>query len=179
MHALTWGLEGYDPAAVLEMLIGAGEDQVAEAINWLTFGLFHQPEMPHEPAIEFLRLALERGLTASTYESIGWLSRVEHIDNDTWLDLTLSAVEASHGQLAQADDVAKRATEYPRDERAIRIVAGLLDADVRLWHLEAIGRAGLQLLTGRDSATQAARDDLREQLLKREFFDALAPDQES
>jgi hypothetical protein len=178
LHALIWGLDGYDPAAVLEMLIGAGDDQVSEAVSWLAFGLFHQPEMPHEHAIEFLRLALERDLHASTYESIGWLSRVEGIDRDTWLDLTLSAVEAAHGQLAQADDVAKRAAEHSRDERAIRIVAGLLDADVKLWHLEDIGRAGLQLLNGGDSATEAARDDLREQLLKREFFDALSADED-
>jgi hypothetical protein len=179
LHALIWGLDGYDPAAVLEMLIGAGEDQASEAVSWLAFGAFHQPEMPHEHAIEFLRLALDRGLPASTYESIGWLSRVERIDGDTWLDLTLSAVTAAHGQLAQADDVAQRAAKHPDDDRAIRIVAGLLDADVKLWHLEDIGRAGLQLLNSHDPGARAAREDLREQLLKREFFDALSPDQVS
>jgi hypothetical protein len=179
LHALIWGLDGYDPAVVLEMLIGAGEDQVSEAVNWLAFQAFHQPEMPHEHAIEFLRLALERGLPASTFESIGWLSRVESIDSDTWLDLTLSAVRVAHGQLAQADDVAERAAKHPDDERAIRIVAGLLDADVKLWHLEAIGSAGLQLLNSHDRGAQAAREDLRERLLKREFFDALTPDQRS
>jgi hypothetical protein len=178
LHALIWGLDGYDPASVLEMLIGAGETHVSEAVNWLAFGAFHQPEMPIEHAIEFLHLALGRGLPASTYESIGWLSRVERIDSDTWLDLTNSAVEATNGQLAQADDVAERAAKHPGDERAIRIVAGLLNADVKLWHLEDIGRAGLQLLNAGDPATQATRD-LREQLLKREFFDALAPDEEA
>ena len=180
LHAVIWGLDGYAPAAVLQMLIGAGEDQVSEAVNWLAFGAFHQPEMPHEHAIEFLRLALDLGLPATIYESIGWLSRVESIDSDTWLDLTLSAVEAAHGQLAQADDIAERAAKHPDDERAIRIVAGLLDADVKLWHLEDIGRAGLQLLNSHDAGDAgAAREDLREQLLKREFFDALTPDQES
>lgn len=179
LHALIWGLEGYDPAAVLEMLIGAGDEQISEAVNWLAFGAFHQPEMSIEPAIGFLQLALQRGLPASTYESVGWLSRVERIDSDTWLDLTLAAVEAAEGQLAQADAVAERAAKHPGDERAIRIVAGLLDADVKLWHLEDIGRAGLQLLNSGDSASQSARDDLREQLLKREFFDALSTDEDT
>jgi hypothetical protein len=179
LHALIWGLDSYDPAAVLDMLIGAGEDQVSQAVNWLAFGAFHQPEMPLGHAIDFLQLALQRGLPASAYESIGWISRVERVDSDTWLDLTLSAVEAAHGQLAQADDVAERAAKHSSDERAIRIVAGLLDGDIKLWHLEDIGRVGLQLLNSGDSATKVARDDLREQLLKREFFDALSPDEES
>jgi len=48
----------------------------------------------------------------------------------------------------------------------------LLEADLKLWHLKDVGRAGLQLLNGHDPAAQAARDELREQLLKREFFDA-------
>jgi hypothetical protein len=175
VHALIWGLDGYDPAAVLKMLMGAGEDQVSEAVRWLAFGAFHQPEMPHEHAIEFLRLALGRGLPAGTYEALGWLSRVERIDSDTWLDLTLSAVEATHGQLEQANDVAEHAAKHPQDERAIRIVAGLLEADIKLWHLEDIGRVGLELLNSHDPVTQAAREELREQLLKREFFDAHPP----
>jgi len=47
---------------------------------------------------------------------------------------------------------------------------------LELWYLEDVGRAGLQLLNGHYLATQAARDELREQLLKREFFDARRPD---
>jgi hypothetical protein len=172
LHAMTWALDGYDPAAVLEMLAGAGENQVSEAIHWLAFGAFHEPEMPLEHMIEFFRLALERGLPVSTYESLGWLSRVERIDSDTWLTLTLSAVEAAHGQLEQANHVAELSTKSPDDERAIRIVAGLLDADQKLWYLDDIGRAGLQMLDGNNPATQAARDELREQLLKREYFEA-------
>ena len=172
LHALIWGLNGYDPAAAVEMLAEAGESQISEAINWLAFGAFHQPEMPLEHAIQFLRLTLDRGLPASAYEALGWLSRVDRIDSDTWLDITLSAVQKAQGQLAQANDVADRASTYPDDERAIRIVARLLDADLKLWYLEDVGRAGLQLLNSHNPATQAARHELREQLLKREFFDA-------
>lgn len=36
------------------MLIGSGENQISEAVNWLAFGAFHQPEMSLEPAIGFL-----------------------------------------------------------------------------------------------------------------------------
>jgi hypothetical protein len=174
LHAMIWGVEGYDPSTVLEMLAGSGDDQVTEAIHWLAFGAFHESEMPLEHAIEFFRLALEVGLPGSTYESLGWLSRVERIDGDTWLTLTLSAVEAAHGQLDQASQIAERSTTTPDDERAIRIVSGLLAADQKFWYLDDIGRAGLQLLDAGAPASQTARDELREQLLKREYFDARA-----
>ncbi len=176
LHAMLWGLHGYEPARVLDALSAADGDQVAEAIRWLSFGAFHQPDMPLEHAIEFLRLALQRELRADAVEALGWLSRVERIESHTWLDLTLSAVQSANGQLDQADDVAERAAKHPDDERAIRIVAALLDADIKLWHLEDVGRAGLQLVNRSDASTQAARDELREQLLKREFFDARPSD---
>jgi len=169
---MLWGLEGYDPATVLEALADAGEDQVAEAIRWLTFGAFHQKDMPLDQAIEFLRLALHSKLPADGADGVGWLSRVERIDSDAWLDLTLSAIQAGNGVLDQPDDVAVRAATRPDDERAIRIVAGLLAADIKLWHLEDVGRVGLQLVNASDPATHDAREELREQLLKREFFDA-------
>jgi hypothetical protein len=175
LHAMIWGLDGYDPARVLETLSGAGDGQVQEAIRWLSFGAFHETDMPLEPAIEFLRLALELRLPAGTYESLGWLSRVERIDSDIWLELTLSGVQAADGQLEPAQDVAERAAKHPGEDRANRIVAGLLDADVKLWHLEDIGRAGLELLDAGERSTPAAREELREQLLKREFFDARLP----
>lgn len=157
LHALIWGLDGYDPAVVLKILAGMGDSQVSEAIQWLAFGAFHEPGMPLEHSIEFLRLALKRDLCASTYAPLGWLSRVERIDSVTWLDLTLSAAQAAHGQLDQTNHVAERAAKHPHDERAIRIVAALLDADLKLWYLADVGRAGLQLLKGHDPATQAAR----------------------
>lgn len=172
LQAMLWRLDGYEPATVLEMLSGAGHEQVAEAIRWLAFGAFHETETPPGQAIQFFELALDRSLPASVYEPLGWLSRLERLDTDTWLDLTLSAVRATHGQLDQANQVAERSAESPDDERAIRIVAGLLDADQKLRYLDDIGRAGLRLLNGSDPARQAARDDLREQLLRREYFDA-------
>lgn len=48
LHAMIWGLDGYDPAAVLEVLAAAGDGQLSEAIHWLAFGAFHQAEMPLE-----------------------------------------------------------------------------------------------------------------------------------
>jgi hypothetical protein len=172
LQALIWGLQDYDAATVLDMLATTGDTQVSESIHWLAFGAFHQAEMPLEQAIDFLRLALERGLPGSVYESIGWLARVDRIDGDTWLDLTLSATQAAHGQLNHAGAIANRANGHPDDERAIRIVAGLLEADIKLWHLQDVGRVGLQLLQSGEPSTRTARAELREQLLRREFFDA-------
>jgi hypothetical protein len=60
----------------------------------------------------------------------------------------------------------------PKDERALRIVAALLGADLELWYLRDVGEAGLEMLRHRPAAAEEARTDLRERLLEREFFDA-------
>jgi hypothetical protein len=172
LHGMLWKLDGYDPASVLEALQAAGDDQVAEAIKWLTFGAFREPDMPLEDAIEFLRLALTRELHGNVVKPIGWLARAEGLDDEAWLDLTLQAVQVANGELDQPDDVAERAAKHPDDERAIRIVAGLLNSDSQLWHLNDIAAVGLKLVNRTDPETQAVREELREQLLKREFFDA-------
>jgi putative transposase len=104
------------------------------------------------------------------------LAREKIVDNLRLPTITTTTMTWLHqtggGSLDQAKDVADRAAAHADDERATRILAGLLDADRELWYLEDVGRAGLQLLNGLDPATQAARHELREQLLKRELFDA-------
>jgi hypothetical protein len=84
----------------------------------------------------------------------------------------LAAAQAAKGQLEQANHVASRAAEHPDDGRAIRLVTALLDADLKLWYLEDVGRVGLQLLASENPETAEARAELRERLLEREFFDA-------
>jgi hypothetical protein len=177
LHALLWGLEGYDAATILELLAEADDTHVAEAIQWVAFSAFRVPGLALERAVQFWELALERDMPASTYHAVGWLAQVERLASETWLDLTLAATEKARGQLDQPHHVAERAAKHPGDRRAILIMAGLLGANLKLWYLEEVGRAGLQLLRSRDASTQTARDELREQLLKREFFDGYGDQQ--
>ncbi len=175
LAALLAGIDGYDAAAVIGMLRLAGEEEVSEAAQWLAFRAFEDAEMPLGPAVEFWRLALAQRLGAEAYEGFGWLARVVRLESDEWLDLMLAAALAAKGQLGQANHVAARAGEHPDDERAVRLVTALLEADLKLWYLEDVGRVGLELLAGTDPATSDARLVLRERLLEREFFDAKDP----
>jgi hypothetical protein len=79
---------------------------------------------------------------------------------------------AAGGQVDQAARVATRALQHAHDERAIRVVIALLGADLRLWYLEDVGRIGLKMLNHDNPETAAARAELRERLLEREFFEA-------
>jgi len=172
LFGMLWKVDGYDPASVLEALQAAGDDQVGEAIKWLTFTALRETDMPLEDAIEFLRLALALKLPVDAVKPIGWLARAEGLDDDAWLDITLQAAQAANGDLDQPDDIARRAKQHPDDQRAIRIVRDLLNSDSHLWRLNDVAAVGLYLVKRTDPAAQVVREELREQLLKREFFDA-------
>jgi hypothetical protein len=174
-HILTgmvWQAEGYYPASVLPMITAVDVVAVSQAAQWLAFSASHSQEMPLETVIEFLRVVLDAGLPAPAYEGYGWFAMVERLDSDTWLELTDRAAQAAGGALEQAQQIAKRAAQHPKDARAIRIVAALLGADLKLWYLRDVGEVGLQMLESEDPDTKGARDELRERLLEREFFDA-------
>lgn len=178
LTGLVWGAAGYDAADVLAMLARAGASEVSEAGQWLGYNAVHHDEMPLDAALEFWEAALNAQLDAEAYAGFGWLATVARIPPERWLDLTLRAAVAAGGQLDQAARVATRALEHVHDERAIRVVIALLGADLKLWYLEDVGRVGLQMLAASDPATAAARAELRERLLEREFFDAHDNDEE-
>jgi hypothetical protein len=163
---------GYKSDAVLGMLSDEGPASVSEAGQWLGFNAYHALDMPLDAALEFWEAANSAALPAEAYEGFGWFSLVERLDGQRWLDLTFRSAQRASGQLDQAARVAERALEHANDERAIKIVTGLLAADLKLWYLEAIGQVGLKMLRHDNPDTAAARAELRERLLEREFFDA-------
>ena len=171
LTAMVWGVEGYDPTSVLTILSAGGDQQVSEAVQWLAFTASHSAGMPLDTATGFWRLVIEAQLRPNAYEGFGWLASVERLDPDMWLDLMLAAAHAAKGQLEQANHIASRAAEHPNDERAILLVTALLDADLKLWYLEDVGRAARDAPV-ENRETEAARAELRERLLEREFFDA-------
>jgi hypothetical protein len=175
VHILTgmvWKADGYDPASVLGMLTAVDTAAVSQAAQWLAFSASHSEDMPLETVIDFLGVALDARLAPKAYEGYGWLAIVERLDADAWLELTDRAAQAAGGALEQPQQIAKRAAQHPRDVRAIRIVAALLGADLKLWYLRDVGEVGLQMLESEDTETNEAREQLRERLLEREFFDA-------
>jgi len=128
--------------------------------------------MPLDAGLELWEAALDAALSTEAYEGFGWFSMVERLDADLWLDFTLRTAQAAGGQLDQAARVAERALEHADDERAVKILTSLLGANLKLWHLEEVGTVGLKMLAHEGASTAAARAELRERLLEREFFDA-------
>jgi hypothetical protein len=70
------------------------------------------------------RLALERDLPASTYKSIGWLSRVNRIDTDTWLTLrsteSTRTARPSQGRCRPRSRTRRRRTRHAHRRRVAR-----------------------------------------------------------
>jgi hypothetical protein len=172
LHGLAWGVEGFSPADVADILTGFPE-LFNEAARELGIELreLDGPSAEFDRAIDLWREALARELPAEAYSGWGWFAINDHLEDSTWLDLTLQTAEREDVNLAEPEEIAERGERLPPDPRVLRLISLLLDADPKAWELEQIGAAGLRLLQS-GTGDQEVRDELRERLLERGFHDA-------
>jgi hypothetical protein len=170
LHGMLWGVDGYSPPAVCDALRDAGPDQISEAARWLGWALA-DAEVDLAPAVSLWREALTRELPPEAHRGWGWFAGNERLPQDTWLELTLQTLRRTAGDLDEPAHVAERASQSPDDERALVLVATLLEGNAPLWDLDRIGAVGM-LLLARGSSSADAREQLRERLLERGFNDA-------
>jgi hypothetical protein len=78
------------PAPLAGRMIAAHLVETVDADATAALTLLTDEVAHHDPMPETLAL-----LPASTYESIGWLSRVDRIDSDIWLNLTFRSTESA------------------------------------------------------------------------------------
>ncbi len=170
LHGLIWGLEDFGPAEICEILADRGGESLSEAAKWLALALEESSE-GLELALGLWRETLARDLPAETYAGWGWFALNEHVDEETWLELTLRTAERPDVNLAEPEEIAKRVEPLAVDGLALRLLARLLEADPKAWELEGIGAVGLRLLA-QGIGSEQERRDLRERLLERGFHDA-------
>ncbi len=170
LHGLIWGLDDFGPAGVCEILSAHGGESLSEAAKWLALALEESSE-GLESALALWRETLAHDLPAEGYTGWGWFALNKHVDEETWLELTLRTAERPDVNLAESEEIAKRAEPLAVDGRALRLLARLLEADPKAWELEGIGAVGLRLLAQGIGSAQERRD-LRERLLERGFHDA-------
>jgi hypothetical protein len=173
LHGLLWKLPGFEPAAMADVLVAAGDRAVSYAGRWLGWGLADADlELDIAPAVALWRELLGRDLPPAAYAGFGWTAINPHLTDDDWLTLTEATARATAGALDEPDRVAERAGRTPADPRTPRIITALLADDPKPWDLQSIGAVGLQVLP---AATGATATELREQLLGRGFYEALGP----
>ncbi len=172
LHGLAWGAEGFGPADVADVLSGYSE-LFSEAGRTLATELreLDSPSPELDRATGLWREALIRELPAEAYGGWGWFAINDHLDDATWLDLTLQTAALEGVNLAEPEEIAERAERLTPDPRVLHLVSLLLDADPKAWELEQIGAVGLRLLRS-DVGDQEERNELRERLLERGFHDA-------
>jgi hypothetical protein len=172
LHGLAWGVNGFDPASIADIL--AGYPQLfSETARTLGIELreLDGPSAELDRAVDLWREALVRDLPAEAYNGWGWFAINEHLEDSTWLDLTLQTASRGEVNLAEPEEIAERAERLMPDPQVLRLVSLLLDADPKAWELEQIGAVGLRLLASGVGA-QEVRSELRERLLERGFHDA-------
>jgi hypothetical protein len=170
LHGLLWEVSGYSPAEVCDALMDAGANQQSEAAHWLGWALA-DADVDLGPAVALWREVLSRELAPEAHYGWGWFAINDRLDDGTWLDLTLQTVERTGGDLDESARVAERASRSPDDDRALQLVAALLEGNAPLWDIDRIGAIGLELLAG-ESNSPEVRQQLRERLLERGFNDA-------
>jgi hypothetical protein len=170
LHGMLWGVSGYSPQEVCDALTNAGPDELSEGAHWLGWALADS-EVDLGPALELWRVALSRQLPPEAHHGWGWFALNDRLPEETWLDLTLQTVQRTSGDLDEPARVAERASRSRDDERALLLVAALLEGNAPLWDIDRIGTVGLELLA-HGSSGNAARQQLRERLLERGFNDA-------
>ncbi|MBV8958778.1 MAG: hypothetical protein JO087_08425 [Actinobacteria bacterium] len=143
LHGMLWGVDGYDPATVMDKLAASGvERPVSDAAQWLWTAATRDPTLDIEPIVKFWEEAITRALSPENYEGFGNFATIDSIDDETWLDLTLKAAILCNTGVALPNRVAKRASHWPDDPRALRLVPALLRSKVALWYVYDIGRVG-------------------------------------
>jgi len=172
LHGLAWGIAGFGPADVADVL-GGYPELFSEAARTLGIELRElegrSPELDRATAL--WREALARELPPEAYSGWGWFAINNHLEDSTWLDLTLQTAARENVNLAEPEEIAERAERLMPDPRVLRLVSLLLDADPKAWELEQIGAVGLRLLRS-GVGDHEERNELRERLLERGFHDA-------
>jgi hypothetical protein len=156
--------------AVADILIGAGNEAVSYAGQWLGWALADVDDVDPAPVTELWRPLLDRRLDADAYRGFGWMAVNDRLADDAWLSSMQETASAAAGAPDEPDRVAERAGQTPTDARAAGIIARLMADDPPPWDLQRIGALGLEVLpvvTDGDAAT-----DLRQRLLECGFHDA-------
>lgn len=170
LHGLLWKLPGFEPAAVADVLVAAGDREISSAGHWLGWALADADlDVDVDPAVDLWRELLDRDLSPVAYAGFGWTAINTHLTDDDWLTLTEATARATAGALDEPHRVAERAGRTPADPRTARIIAALLADDPKPWDLQRIGAVGIQVLP---AATGNAATELREHLLERGFYEA-------
>jgi hypothetical protein len=168
---VVYALPGYEPDAIADVLVAAGEREVSEAGHWMGWALAEaDPEPDAGPLLALWRDLLQRELSPPSYAGFGWTAINKHIPDGEWLELIEATLAVTSGSIHEPDRVAQRAARHTSDPRAARIITGLLSGRPTAWDLQAIGAAGLEVLA---MSTGEVAHELRERLLERGFHEAL------
>ncbi|MGZ6692846.1 MAG: hypothetical protein ACXVHQ_36245 [Solirubrobacteraceae bacterium] len=171
LQGLLWKLQGYEAGTVADILVEAGSQRVYYAGRWLGWGLAHADESVDQgPVVALWRDLLNRRLAREAYAGFGWMAVNDHLDSDTWLELTHDTAVATAGVLDEPDRVAQRAGQTPSDPRTAQILSQLLADDPASWDMQRIGEIGLEVLQLANGSPAA---ELRERLLERGFHAAI------
>lgn len=172
LHGMLWDVDGYDPPTVVNKLAAVSDTAISDAAQWLAFAVTRSTGLDPGPIRAFWGSAVRTGLPSKQYEGFGQFALAEEFGDEAWLDLSLATARLCSSGLAFPEQVAQRAAERADDPRALRLIAAVLHSKLELWQVFEVGRLGAELLRTTGTSDTAAKAELRERLLEREFYEA-------
>jgi hypothetical protein len=172
LSGMLRGIEGYEPATVLERMSALSNKEVSDAARRLATAMQNSESLDFSIVRTFWVTALEAHLPAEEYEGFGYFALAESVDEGEWLRLTLAAAQQCTSGLEMAGQVARRAALQPNEPGAVRLLAALLKSKLEDWEIFDIGLIAVGLLRTTEPTDAEARDELRERLLENEFYEA-------
>lgn len=143
--AILWGIPNYSLQNSFKFLRSKDLLSTAgERLGRLLRAADSSPELV-DLAVQFWKLAL----TTSASDSLtgfGWFAEIDTIATDTWTDLTLQTVTATHGRIDSAHKVAERAAAQPPTTKTLDILNQLVRGLSHDWDRQTVAQLATQTL---------------------------------
>ncbi len=169
--AMLWKVRGYTPRENLGFLSETA-GQISEAGKALGLALRGEDmaEKYAEIATEFWRLAVKEH--PCELFGLGWMAEVAVIKDDTWNDLMLSTLRATHGKVDLPQSVAERAAEQKQSEQTLAILDSLIRGLEGEWDRREVAvYAKNSLVSAASLSGTASYRRLRNTLMERGLID--------
>ncbi|MFD3740356.1 hypothetical protein [Streptomyces sp. NPDC058629] len=171
MIAMLWGVQGYAPSETISFLSETA-GKISEAGKSIGLALRGE-NIPGEfagMAAEFWGMAIKDH--TRELSGFGWMAEVKAIADNTWNDLTLGTLSATHGKIDLSQSVAERAADQEQSEQTLAILDSLIRGLEEEWDRREVATyAKSSLLSAASIVDTPNYRRLRNTLMERGLMD--------
>lgn len=176
LQGMFWSIPEYDVASCVKDLVSLGPKNLSmcgESVARMVSSERTPPELVLV-GINLWEEVLRASPGKESLRGFGWWAEVPTINSDQWESLTLETCNQTDGDIEWARAVAKRASNNPKSEKALKILGYLVLAPLERRDARRVAEYALEALaeSSTDPVFSEVKDELRRALLERGYFEA-------